>query len=69
MPEYFDPQLWVRLEPKIIAEHAQRVEHVAAGAARSLEQYREMVGYVRALKWVMDTARELTHMESNDDVA
>lgn len=66
MPEYFDPALWLRLEPAVERERAMRAENLTRGSSASFEHYREAVGYLRALDWVLATAKELTRVEENE---
>lgn len=40
-------------------QHASRVEHLAQGSAETIENYREAVGYLRALRDVKVECQEI----------
>lgn len=64
---YYDPQLWTRLEPELLEHIQQKSQHLLDGRFETLEAAREMVGYLRALEYVLKMADELTKMESRKE--
>lgn len=61
---YYDPNLWIRLEPGILEEYQSRVAGVLAGKS-TLEDYREAVGYLKGLNFVMNLANDLCKVEDD----
>lgn len=59
---YYDPQLWLRLAPKVAEEQRAKVQHLIDGRWKTLEEARELIGFLRGLDWVLATADELTRV-------
>ena len=62
-PTYHDPRLWVRLGPRIVEHYDERARVVIENKSPTFEDYRERMGYLAALRWVIAEARELTKVE------
>lgn len=60
---YSDPDLWVRLEPRLREHYDDTVRGIIATPLPSYEEYRARIGYLRALEWVMREAADLTRLE------
>lgn len=60
---YYDPSLWNRLEPEIRAHAVERAQHLIDGKWKTLEEAREIIGYLRAIDWLFATANDLTRIE------
>jgi hypothetical protein len=59
--EFLDAEVWTEVERAVVRERADRLEHMARGMAP--DAYREAVGYVRGLDFVLNQARELRGKE------
>jgi hypothetical protein len=62
---YYDPSLWDRLLPAIRAHQAEKAQHLIDGRWKTLEEAREMIGYLHALEWLFKEANELTRVEND----
>lgn len=51
--------LWHRLAEAIAAEMNARCDGIVSGNLDGIERYRFETGFVRALQWVLDRAREI----------
>ncbi len=58
-PRYEDPQLWLRLGPRIVAHCDQKMDELASTFIQSHEVYARRFGYLEGLRWVLAEAREL----------
>jgi hypothetical protein len=54
-----EADFWRRLEDAIGAEIAARGDGILSGNLEGIERYRFETGFVRALQWVLDRARDL----------
>lgn len=63
---YYDPELWLRLAPRIEARQVELMLHMADGRWETEAQARRMVGELAGLKWVMENAAELTRIEDGE---
>lgn len=61
---YYDPTLWQRLAPALREHQHEKAQHLIDGRWKSLEEARELIGYLRGLDWVLATADELTRIEA-----
>jgi hypothetical protein len=64
---YYDPSLWDRLAPAIREHQVEKAQHLVDGRWKTLEEAREMVGYMRALEWIFAMAAELTKAETETE--
>jgi hypothetical protein len=62
---YRDPALWNRLGPRVAAHAAETSEGILTHKAKTYEDYRDQLGYLRALRWVIAEAREM--QRADDD--
>lgn len=63
---YYDPMLWSRLVPVIREHQNEKAQHLIDGRWKTLEEAREIIGYLRALDWLISTADSLTRVEDRD---
>jgi len=63
---YYDPTLWNRLVPLVRDHQVEKSQHLIDGRWIPLEEAREIIGYLRALDWLISTADELTRVENRD---
>jgi hypothetical protein len=64
---YYDPSLWDRLLPAIREHQAEKAQHLIDGRWKTLEEARELVGYMRAFDWLFAMAAELTKVENETE--
>lgn len=64
---YDDPGLWPRLGKRIGEELESRADAVLSGKVKSLENYREQLGWIAGLRWVLNEARDLTTQKGDED--
>ncbi len=50
---------WQELKKRIEQRLAERSAHLAAGKAQTFDQYREHIGYIAALNWVIGEASDI----------
>lgn len=62
------PEIWRRLEIKILDRRALDAEKIVAGSCKTMEAYAEHVGYVRALDWVLALAHEINEPKKEDEI-
>lgn len=60
---YDDPGLWRQLAPRIGEHVAEKTRHLVDGKWKSIEEARELIGYLRALDWIFAAAEDLTQSE------
>jgi hypothetical protein len=60
---YYDPSLWDRLAPKLRDEAQDRVQRLVDGKWKTLEEAREIIGFLRAIDWIFSTADDLTRVQ------
>ncbi len=58
-PHYADPQLWLRLGPRISEHYTEQAEYAVARKATSYDSHCYTMGYLEALRWVLKEARDL----------
>ena len=61
---YQDPELWVRLKPKITEHLTGAIRAIVGPGIGDFAKYREGIGYLRALQWVMNEAEHLQRREA-----
>lgn len=64
---YDDPELWFRLEPVIRDEMTRVIGAICETTLQSYEAYREKIGFLRGLDFVMREAAHLTRREPQDE--
>lgn len=66
---YYDPGLWDELADRVAEELASTRIHLAEGHWKTLEEARQIVGFIRGLEWVLQAAVDLqvAPTESPDD--
>lgn len=58
-PSYEDPQLWRRLGPEVERHYADTARLILEREVKTHDQYSNQMGYLAALRWVMDRSRSL----------
>lgn len=66
---YYNPALWDRLAPRVVEQRQFKVNAVVDGKWESVKKARELIGYIQALDWILQTAADLTRVEAGDDEA
>jgi hypothetical protein len=61
---YHDPDLWSRLEKPVHEQILKAIREVLSAGVPDYPTYRERVGYVRGLYWVMAEAERLQRIEA-----
>ena len=64
---YTDPQLWIRLEPRLRKELTNAEQDVLQQRVTTYSDYVNAMGYIRALRDVFKIAAELQKIEGYDD--
>jgi hypothetical protein len=62
---YYDPSLWTRLAPAIRETAQEKMRHLIDGRWKTLEEAREIVGYLRAIDQIFAIADDLTRVEDD----
>jgi hypothetical protein len=60
---YYDPSLWDRLVERIREEDAAKKKRLIDGKWKTLEEAREIIGFLQAIDWLFATANDLTRIE------
>lgn len=59
LTSYDDLNRWARVEVLVEREIADRTRHLAETRVATIEDYRERFGYLAALRWVLQTGRDM----------
>jgi hypothetical protein len=57
--------LWSRLQPKIQDEIERRASHLVEGRFATLEEAKEIVGFLRGIRWILTTADDLMRIDGD----
>lgn len=64
-PSYHDPQLWLRLGPRVAEHLTQKASEAATSFVPTHEVYARRFGYLEGLRWVLAEARDLNRGEAD----
>jgi len=65
-PRYYDPQLWMRLEPHVLEMFEREVTALVQRRAPTFEHYHYQLGVLEGIRRVMVAAAELNRVRDDE---